>query len=128
MNMIKSQNPPQLDTCSTESIIDYFENAWQLEDILLKSIVDEDTFYLKPDSLRNPLIFYLGHSAGFYINKLMMVNLLEKPINSEYEILFGVGVDPEKPEELNQAIAHLNWPQLAAVWEYRQKADRKSVV
>lgn len=122
MNMIKSQNPPQLDTCSTESIIDYFENAWQLEDILLKSIVDEDTFYLKPDSLRNPLIFYLGHSAGFYINKLMMVNLLEKPINSEYEILFGVGVDPEKPEELNQAIAHLNWPQLAAVWEYRQKA------
>jgi 5-histidylcysteine sulfoxide synthase len=72
--------------------------------------------------LRNPLIFYLGHSAVFYINKLIRVGLLEKRLNPEYEILFEIGVDPEKSEELNQAIAHLNWPQVAEVWEYREQA------
>ena len=120
--MLESHNVIRLDACTTESIINYFENAWQLEDILLKSIVGDDTLYLNPDALRNPLIFYLGHSAGFYINKLMMVNLLEKTLNPEYEILFGIGVDPENPEELNQAIAHLDWPPVTKVWEYRQQA------
>ncbi|GET37130.1 5-histidylcysteine sulfoxide synthase [Microseira wollei] len=114
--------PPQLDNCDRQTILDYFEDAWQLEDSLMKTLVGEDTFYLNPDPLRNPLIFYLGHSAVFYINKLIRVGLLEKRLYLEYEILFEVGVNPEKPEELNQAIAHLNWPQVALVWEYREQA------
>jgi 5-histidylcysteine sulfoxide synthase len=122
MKNITSSHPPQLDNCDRQSILHYFDNAWQLENLLLQTLVGEDTFYLNPDSLRNPLIFYLGHSAVFYINKLIRVGLLENRINPEYEILFEIGVDPEKPEELNQAIAHLKWPQVAEVWEYRQKA------
>jgi len=114
--------PPQLDNCDRQTILDYFEDAWRLEDMLMKTLVGEDTFYVNPDPLRNPLIFYLGHSAVFYINKLIGVGLLEKRLNPEYEILFEVGVDPEKPEELNQAIAHLNWLQVAEVWEYREQA------
>lgn len=122
MKNIKSSHPPRLDNCDRQSIFNYFDNAWQLENLLLQTLVGEDTFYLNPDPLRNPLIFYLGHSAVFYINKLIRVGLLEKHLNPEYEILFEIGVDPEKPEELNQAIAHLKWPQVAEVWEYRQKA------
>jgi 5-histidylcysteine sulfoxide synthase len=114
--------PPQLDNCDRQTILDYFEDAWRLEDMLMKSLVGSDTFYINPDALRNPLIFYLGHSAVFYINKLIRVGLLEKRLNPEYEILFEIGVDPEKSEELNQAIAHLNWPQVAEVWEYREQA------
>ncbi len=125
MNSLKSANPPQLDTSNyselRQDILDYFENAWQLEDILMKSLVGEKTFYFNPDPLRNPLIFYLGHSAVFYINKLIRVELLEKRINYNYEILFELGVDPEIPEELNQAIAQINWPQLQDVWQYREK-------
>ncbi|NEQ41605.1 MAG: 5-histidylcysteine sulfoxide synthase, partial [Okeania sp. SIO3I5] len=95
---------PKLDSCHTNSnlrkdILEYFKNAWQLEEILMNSLVAEETFYFNPDPLRNPLIFYLGHSAVFYINKLIHVELLEKRINSNYEILFELGVDPEKPEE-----------------------------
>ena len=90
--------------------------------MLLKSLVGEDTFYLNPDPLRNPLIFYLGHSPSFYINKLVQVGLLEKCLNQDYEILFGVGVDPEIPEELNQAIAHMEWPEVSSAWEYREQA------
>ena len=122
MYSLRSAYPLKLDNCNNEVIFDYFENAWQLEDILLKSIADEDTFYFNPDPLRNPLIFYVGHSAVFYINKLISVGLLEKRLNPEYEILFEIGVDPEKPEELTRAIAHLEWPEVTETWEYREKA------
>lgn len=122
MNNIQSLCPPRLDHCDRQFIFNYFENAWQLEEILMKSLLREDTFYLNPDPLRNPLIFYLGHSAVFYINKLIQVNLWEKRINPDYEILFEIGVDPEIPDQLNQAISHLNWPQVEQVWQYREKA------
>ncbi|MBN3906710.1 MAG: 5-histidylcysteine sulfoxide synthase [Nostoc sp. NMS1] len=122
MNTLQSTPPPKLDSCDRQVILDYFKNAWQLEDMLMKSLVGEDTFYLNPDPLRNPLIFYLGHSAVFYINKLICVGLLEKRINPDYEILFEIGVDPEIPEELDEAIAHLEWPQVAQTWEYRKQA------
>jgi 5-histidylcysteine sulfoxide synthase len=122
MNSLQSTYPPNLVNCNNQIILDYFENAWKLEDVLMKSLVGEDTFYLNPDPLRNPLIFYLGHSAVFYINKLIRVGLLENRLNPDYEILFEIGVDPEKPEELNQAIAHLKWPEVAQTWEYREQA------
>ncbi|NMF66541.1 5-histidylcysteine sulfoxide synthase [Brasilonema octagenarum] len=122
MNTLKSVYPPKLDNCNNQVILNYFENAWQLEDILMKSLVGEDTFYLNPDPLRNPLIFYLGHSAVFYINKLIRVGLLKKHLNPDYEIIFEIGVDPEIPQELNQAIAHLEWPQVTEVWQYREQA------
>ncbi len=119
---LQSYYPPQLNCCDRQTLLNYFQNAWQLEEQLLKSLVGEDTFYLNPDSLRNPLIFYLGHSAVFYINKLIQVGLLEKGIDPHYEVLFEIGVDPETPAELNEAIAHLQWPSVASVWQYREKA------
>lgn len=122
MNTLVSNCPPQLNCCDRQTLINYFQEAWQLEDMLLKSLVGEDTFYLNPDPLRNPLIFYLGHSPSFYINRLVQVGLLEKCLNQDYEILFGVGVDPEIPEELNQAIAHMEWPEVSSAWEYREQA------
>ncbi|MBD2482688.1 5-histidylcysteine sulfoxide synthase, partial [Planktothrix sp. FACHB-1365] len=121
MKTLTSNCPPQLDCCDRQTLLNYFQEAWQLEDLLLKSLVGEDTFYLNPDPLRNPLIFYLGHSAAFYINKLMRVGLLEESLNQDYEILFGVGVDPATPTELNQAIAHLEWPDVTSAWKYREQ-------
>ncbi|HIK33256.1 MAG TPA: 5-histidylcysteine sulfoxide synthase [Oscillatoriales cyanobacterium M4454_W2019_049] len=122
MTKIRSIHPPQLDTCDRPTLLDYFENAWKLEDLLLQSLVGEDTFNLNPDPLRNPLIFYLGHSAVFYINKLIRVELLEHRLNPDYEVLFEIGVDPEVPEELDRAISHLEWPQVAQTWAYRERA------
>lgn len=122
MKIIQSTELLKLDSCNNQEIFDYFDRAWRLEDRLLESLVGEEAFYLNPDPLRNPLIFYLGHSPVFYINKLIQVGLLEKRLNSNYEILFEIGVDPEKPEELNQAIAHLKWPAVAKTRAYREQA------
>ncbi|MEQ9483646.1 MAG: hypothetical protein RIG27_15370 [Coleofasciculus sp. F4-SAH-05] len=88
----------------------------------MKSLIGDETFYVNPDALRNPLIFYLGHSPVFYINKLVRVGLLDKRINPDYEILFEMGVDPTTPAELNQAMADVPWPPVDEVWQYREKA------
>jgi len=113
---------PQLNHCSSKTLLNYFENSWELEATLMKSLVEEETFYLNPDPLRNALIFYLGHSAVFYINKLIQVGLLKNRINPQYETLFEIGVDPETPAELEVAIQGINWPDVKKVWEYRDKA------
>jgi 5-histidylcysteine sulfoxide synthase len=112
---------PKLEVCNSQTLLNYFENSWILEETLMKSLIGEDTFYLKPDPLRNPLIFYLGHSAVFYINKLIQVGLIKRRINPEYETLFEIGVDPETPAEIDAVIEGIKWPDVTEVWAYRDK-------
>lgn len=113
-----------LNDCNKQDIINYLTKSWQTEDLLFKTIINAETFYLNPDSLRNPLIFYLGHSAVFYINKLIIVGLLKESqrINSEYEKLYEMGVDPETPSELQKAISSIKWAKVEELWHYRHQA------
>ncbi|NCO73971.1 MAG: 5-histidylcysteine sulfoxide synthase [Cyanobacteria bacterium] len=113
-----------LNDCNKQDIINYLTNSWETEDLLFKSIINSETFYLNPDSLRNPLIFYLGHSAVFYINKLVILGLLKESqrINPDYEKLYEIGVDPETPNELQKAIASIKWAKVEELWQYRHQA------
>jgi 5-histidylcysteine sulfoxide synthase len=127
LNMNNFFSVPELGNCvSTDElrskILDYFNNAWDLDDCLMQSVVSRDTFYLNPDPLRNCLIFYLGHTAVFYINKLIQANLIESRIDPEYETLFELGVDPETPLELSATLRAATWPDVEKVWQYRVKA------
>ena len=47
------------------------------------------------DPLRFPLIFYLAHTAVFYINKLVSGRVIKHidRINPNFESKFAVGVD-----------------------------------
>lgn len=121
MNNISANILPRLDNCDQETIKQYFINSWQLEETLLKTINKEEIYYQQSDKLRNPLIFYLGHSAIFYINKLLLVGLLQERINPHYEKLFAIGVDPDTPDELHTVIKDLEWPKLKDVWQYRDQ-------
>lgn len=121
MKTLTSQKIPRLDNCNKEILQQYFINSWHLEETLLKTIINEETFYQQSDKLRNPLIFYVGHSAVFYINKLIQVDLIKKRINPESEILFEIGVDPDTPQELDQVIKNINWGNLADIWQYRNQ-------
>ncbi|MEM1367094.1 MAG: 5-histidylcysteine sulfoxide synthase [Cyanobacteria bacterium P01_H01_bin.15] len=116
---------PRLSLCLRQMLIDYFQNAWELENSLLQSLVGDDTFYLSPDPLRHRLIFYLGHSAAFFVDKLTQVGLLNQSLNPAYETLFGVGVDPETPQELEQQVANIEFPPVADVWAYRAQVHEK---
>ncbi|MEA5551740.1 5-histidylcysteine sulfoxide synthase [Anabaena cylindrica UHCC 0172] len=122
INRMTYAQVPRLDHCSQQTLLTYFEDSWEIEEKLLQSLVDPQTFYLNPDPLRNCLIFYLGHSAVFYINKLIQVGLIENRIHPQYETLFEIGVDPETPTELDAAIKGICWPDVEKVWQYRDKA------
>ena len=113
--------PPNLHRCDRPEILAYFQRAWQIEDSLMKSLVNPETFYTNPDPLRNLLIFYLGHSAVFYINKLVKVGLLDQRLNPDFERLFEIGVDPEKPEEIANIFDNLRQAEVTAVWQYRDQ-------
>jgi len=64
--------PPRLKDCNKESLLRYFDTTWDLSDALMRSITGPETFYRVADPLRHPLVFYLGHTAAFYIHKLML--------------------------------------------------------
>ncbi len=116
--------PLRFDQCQREDLKAYFLNTWDLYEQLLRSIRKEEYFYEAPDPLRHPLVFYLGHTAAFYINKLKLSGALEKGLNERYEVLFAVGVDPEKSDDLEKGI---DWPVLEDVWAYR-KAVQETVL
>ena len=120
MNTFFSVNSPQLDQCDRQDIFTYFDQAWQFEDHLWQSLISDDAYYTNPDPLRNLLIFYLGHSAVFYVNKLIRVGLLTERINPDYEVIFEIGVDPEKPDEIADKFATLRNINVDSVWEYRR--------
>lgn len=111
--------PPRLDQCTKETLIAYFERTWAIYEWLFSSINADKHFFISPDPLRNPMIFYYGHTAAFYINKLKVAGLIPVGIDAKYDQLFAVGVDPAQAEELaNQP----TWPTVNFVREYRQKA------
>lgn len=113
---IKIKEPFNLKNVSKRSLADYFKDTWKLNEILFSSIKSEETFYLNPDPLRNPLIFYWGHTAVFYINKLRLAGLLQKTINPDFEQLYAVGVDPDSADELENGQL---WASLADLDNYR---------
>ena len=76
-----------------EEIRRYFHTTYSLDEQLYETLASEDAFYLRWEPLRHPLIFYLGHTAAFYINKLIVARITNQRINPRFESMFAVGVD-----------------------------------
>ena len=115
--ILKNKKPPFINQLTRENLKDYFNNTWELYEMLFSSIKSDKTFYLSPDPLRNPLVFYLGHTAAFYINKFKMAGLIDKGVHEDWDHLFAVGVDPDLPENLDIAST---WPTIPEVRAYRK--------
>jgi 5-histidylcysteine sulfoxide synthase/putative 4-mercaptohistidine N1-methyltranferase len=100
-----------------EEIRQYFHATYGLDERLYETLASEDAFYQRPEPLRHPLIFYLGHTAVFYINKLIVAGIVRDRIHPEFEAMFAVGVDEMSWDDLNPD--HYDWPTLADVKAYR---------
>ena len=107
-----------------QEIRDYFHKTYSIDEKLYDTLPDDATFYIRPEPLRHPLIFYLGHTAVFYINKLIIARILDTRINPGFESMFAVGVDEMSWDDLNDA--HYDWPAVAEVKAYR-KTVRETV-
>lgn len=97
----------------------YFHNTYDIEEKLYQLLADDEAFYLRPDPLRHPLVFYLGHTAVFYMNKLNIAGIVNDRINPAFEAMFAVGVDEMSWDDLNEA--HYDWPAIPEVRKYRDR-------
>ncbi len=100
-------------------IRDYFHNSYDLFELLFTMFTDDAVFYKKSEPTRHPMIFYFGHTATFFINKLILGGVITERVNPMFESMFAVGVDEMHWDDLNEA--HYQWPDVAEVRAYRNK-------
>lgn len=81
----------------------------------------EESYYERPISLRNPIVFYEGHIPAFAVNTLVKLALKRSGIDAQYEVLFERGIDPESEQAVKGGAAQ--WPSRAEVQAYGKAAD-----
>ena len=99
-------------------ILSYFHATFNRYEQLFEVLTCDEAYYKKPIALRHPLIFYFGHTATFFINKLLLAGLIDQRIDPRLESVFAVGVDEMSWDDLSEA--RYNWPTVAEVSHYRQ--------
>ncbi len=104
-------------------IRDYFIKTFALDEKNYEQLKNDNAFYKRADPLRHPLIFYYGHTAVFYINKLILSKMIDTRINPLFESLFAIGVDEMSWDDLNEQ--HYDWPTVREVYDYRQKVKKQ---
>jgi 5-histidylcysteine sulfoxide synthase/putative 4-mercaptohistidine N1-methyltranferase len=102
-----------------DEILAYFHKTFSIDEQLYDILARDEAFYLRAEPLRHPLIFYLGHTAVFYVNKLIIAKIITERINSRFESMFAVGVDEMSWDDLDES--HYDWPSVAAVKTYRNQ-------
>ena len=102
-----------------EEIRRYFHATFDRYELLFETLVRDEAYFRKPITLRHPLIFYFGHTATFFINKLLIASLIQERINPHFESMFAVGVDEMSWDDLSEA--HYDWPSVAEVRAYRNQ-------
>lgn len=117
---------PRLDLTSVEEqravMRDYFETSFDQYTRLFDCLTSDAAFYEKPISLRHPLIFYFGHTATFFVNKMLLARLIENRLDERLESIFAVGVDEMSWDDLDES--HYDWPTVDEVRAYREKLKK----
>mgnify|MGYP000105371266 CR=1 FL=1 len=102
-----------------QQIAGYFNQTFDLYESLFETLKNDQAFYQQPIPLRHPLIFYYGHTATFFINKLILAGLVEQRVNPKFESMFAIGVDEMSWDDLDEA--NYDWPPVSEVKAYRQQ-------
>jgi hypothetical protein len=103
---IRSLPLPRLDGVTRRAAKDYFDNSWTLYETLFAGLNGEEYFYRPPvHGLRHPQIFYYGHTACLYVNKLRVGGVLDKPVNAYFESIFEVGVDEMLWDDMHKNVS-----------------------
>lgn len=121
------QRTPLLDgesiDAKREALRAYFHTTLDRYEQLFETLRSQEAYYVKPITLRHPLIFYLGHTATFFTNKLVLAGLFTERINPKLESMFAVGVDEMSWDDLDTT--HYDWPTVEEVMAYRRTMRTK---
>ncbi len=102
-----------------QEIRSYFQETWDTYESLFETLKDDSVFYQRPEPLRHPLIFYFGHTATFFANKLVVSKLLDRRISPVIESMMAIGVDEMSWDDLDET--HYDWPSVSEVRQYRNE-------
>ncbi|MAI36082.1 5-histidylcysteine sulfoxide synthase [Alteromonas sp.] len=97
----------------------YFLDSFDTYESLFSCLSSDEAFYQRAERLRHPLIFYFGHTATFFINKLILSKAINERINPRFESLFAIGVDEMSWDDLNDK--NYDWPTVDEVRAYRDQ-------
>jgi len=62
-------------------LTEYFIKTYELYEKLFTVIKCEYSYYTTPEPLRHPLIFYYGHTACFFITKMIDKGIIKDHVN-----------------------------------------------
>jgi len=116
----KSMPPIDLANATKDQFKEYLLNSFYLYEYLFSSLVNEEAHHQCPEPLRRNLIFYIGHTASLYLNKLKLIKVAESK-NEFFEDIFAVGVDPITADELDHHNYISIWPKLEEIYKYRRE-------
>ncbi len=102
-----------------EEIRAYFHATYDLYEKLFEGIAHEEAYTMRPEPLRHPLIFYYGHTAIFFVNKLRVAGVIDERVDARIEAMMAIGVDEMSWDDLDTG--HYDWASVAEVQEYRDK-------
>ena len=121
--MQKTTHTPQLNVGDAEAlraqIRNHFLLGFEKFESLHQTLISDDAYYQQPEPLRHPVIFYLGHTAVFFANKLKVAKIIDHSIDENIESMMAIGVDEMSWDDLNQT--NYQWPEVSAVYQYRQQ-------
>ena len=100
-----------------EEIRAYFHKTYDLFESIFDVLKDDTIFYKQSELTRHPMIFYFGHTATFFINKLIVSHIIDERINPSFESTFAIGVDEMVWDDM--AESHYKWPRVDEVRAYR---------
>lgn len=101
------------------SLRHYFLDTFERYESLFECLANDEAYMVKSIALRHPLIFYYGHTATFFINKLLLTHMIDTRVDQRMESIFAVGVDEMSWDDAEDT--HYEWPSVAEVQAYRAK-------
>jgi 5-histidylcysteine sulfoxide synthase/putative 4-mercaptohistidine N1-methyltranferase len=116
--IINSGNPDE----KRAEIKAYFNETYDIYEKLFEVIVDEKGYFERADRLRHPLVFYFGHTATFFVNKLRVAKIISDRVCSRMEAMLAIGVDEMSWDDLDEN--NYEWPTVSEVQDYRNKVRK----
>ena len=100
-------------TLDRDALLARFDRARARSNDLF-DLIEPDTYYRRPITLRHPIVFYEGHLVAFAVNTLLKKALGRAGLDERLEQLFARGIDPDH-EPVGETF---EWPERANVRRY----------
>ena len=107
-----------------EELLHYFQSTFDQYDLLFETLNCDAAWFEKAIPLRHPLIFYYGHTAAVFVNKLITAKLIDQRLDPNMESTVAVGVDEMSWDDLDEQ--NYRWPTVNEVRTYQQNATARS--